>query len=516
MQNYPAYRTRRRRFPVVPVILLALVILVGLFAILLLPSYLTKRSLDQFAAQLPAGTSFAYDGVHYGLFSDTLELHHAVYQLPVDFFGPEAGSEPLTVTIGKVTIKGGNTHLGDAQAAGEKADAAPVLTTLAQQVVLADVTTSYGGSTAGVKEVTIDKPQFDFATFYAPLSPLQPDTGPLGLALDSVQGGLQKISRIVVSFAYDRLAEKELTISVKEPGAIGKINVTLTDLVSQGMARGGSQAINFAGLGVQAGLFSLRLDSGETGAVPNTAFWQAIHAGVSLDEAMKNFQGAPQALHGLHALNGPNEIGSLATFTIGNLAYAGGVPTSLTASLDQLQLNLAAIPLPTAALLRHLGYQTMQFNGGITYHFDPATRLSTLSDTSLTLADGGKLALSATLEQPEVPTTLPALAAKIVGMSMRYDDAGLYGKLLAYEAAASHQPADIVSQGWVAMLEEQRQRLLAEQSWSAAIDQLERFIADPKSLTMTLTPPTPVSVSDLDEAHPESFASQLGLVLQAD
>jgi hypothetical protein len=506
MQSYPLgkpYGRPRRRFSLL-VPALAVLVAIGIAAALFLPTWLTKRSLDGLIAQLPPGTSLSYDGVTYGLFSQTLELRQATYET-----GGEPG-QPFKITAASLTLVGGNMHL-DRDASTKQG-----LTRIANQLVLKDAASQYGPFSVHADQITLTDPQFDFAGFDAPLAPLQPSSLPLGEALAQVQAALQKVARDVSATAFDRLAAQGLTFTLKDPKSPTSIVLKLATMGSDHMTRGSYSAVTTSGLELQSDFLRLTIDSTETGAAPNAPFWQAIRDGAPLEVAATNFQGAPQTIHGLHLLNATTEMASIASVSIGNLAYDQGKPTSLDASLEKLQVNLAAIPLPMVAMIRQLGYEQLVLGGALQYRFDPATKVARVDNTSLTLDQGGTLALTASFQQPEITPEVKPTGPKLVGMTLRYDDNGLFGRVLAQQAKLARQPEDAVQQSWLASLEKERQDLQADPVSAAAVAQMEAFVTSPQSLTMTLAPPAPVTIGDFDRTHPEQFAAQLGLVLKAD
>jgi hypothetical protein len=507
----PYGRPRRRFSLVIPA--LAVLVAIGIAAVLFLPTYLTKRSLDNLIATLPAGTTLTYAGVTYGLFSDTVELRQVAYTQP----GPD--NTPLKITAAALSFTGGNMHLDQAAATAQQPGAQPSLTRVASKIVLKDENTQFGPVTAHADQITLANLQFDFATFYAPLAPLEPDSTPMASALPGAQAALQKIARDVASVAYDHLDVQNLSLTAKDPHGPTSITVKLAALSSEAMSRGDYTSIMSQGLDVQSGLFRLTVDNITTGPTSNAPFWQALLAGQQLETALTHFQGAPQTLQGLHIFNAATEMASLAMFTVGNLSYDQGQVTSLDISLEKLQLNLPAMPFPGIQLIQSLGYQTLLIDSTLSYRFDPATHLSHFENTTLTLNEGGKLSLDGTFQQPlagAVATSFVPVTPKLVGITLRYDDAGLFDRVLDQQAKASHQSADAVRQGWLALLEQQRQGMQADPVTGAAISEGEKFIANPQSLTLTLTPPAPVGVADLDQSHPELFATELGLQLKAD
>lgn len=305
------------------------------------------------------------------------------------------------------------------------------------------------------------------------------------ITLDSVE--LTKLQR----FAFERFAVAGLT---------GR---NIADDVEFSVA-----GISLGGVDFGAGMQSF-IDGGEA---PDVAKMRASSYEVA-NVAVGKVGGARLTLASLKAESG---------------AYVEDIPTSGSFALDDLIIPAALLDDPTAREpLDALGYQQITLDSEIAYSFDVPTKTLDISRFSISMTDGGVLefafkaqdfdlkALQQASATMEPPTAL--LAAKLVGASLAYTDKSLAGRVMGYVASMQGSTKAELQDQTVKMLDQQRAAVPGP-TIAAALDQIIKFIKDPKGLTIAVAPAQPTSFAAFGQNadKPEELARQLGLKVTAD
>lgn len=486
--------------------LVVVALIVGL--VFVLPSYLTKRSLDQIAAGLPAGTTFTYDGVDYALLADRVTLKNAAL----------TNADPaMTVGIGEVIVTGGSDDLDKAIAA---AKASPHLddtneTKIADRIELKNIHVKQGPVDAGIGDFVINNLRLSLASLYAPLPPLSAEaTAETSPAIPDLAAKLQKAALYATATAYDSATVTDFTLDVT--GA-RDAKILIKSFETDGFSHGDIQKSTLAGFTVQAGLFGLGIDAMAADEIDHSGFWKALRDGAALNTASSAFQGAGQTIDGIHFSNGGQQVAVIDEIKTDNISYTNGLTTGFDITLTGLHVDPARIPAPGfAATAKALGYTSLDFNGALSYRWDVEQKQITISNTSLALTEGGTLKLSALFVDADPAVKPVTKGLKLANLTLEYDDNSLVTKFLALTAARTSRDIDTVKKTFVAYLGQQQQNFTGDPAVYAALSTVKAFIMNPRRIVFMLNPPTPVGMGDLDKTQPQTFATKLGLSTKAD
>lgn len=208
-----------------------------------------------------------------------------------------------------------------------------------------------------------------------------------------------------------------------------------------------------------------------------------------------------------------------------DLVQTGATPTALSFGLHGLEVEAAKIGDADARqAMTELGYDTLSLNLDLAYQHQPEAQRLTLSNVSVGGDQLGKLSVSATfggvptLPQGEPEAALELLqTATLEKLEVRYDDASLAPRLFKLAAKQDGIEVQAWKDGVIAQInaglgETQSQPLIHDALNSAAA-----FLADPKSLTLRLTPPKPLPLLLLGMAaqDPNAIVQATGMTVFA-
>ena len=214
--------------------------------------------------------------------------------------------------------------------------------------------------------------------------------------------------------------------------------------------------------------------------------------------------------------------------------YIGPVPTSISGAMTGFDFPVAAIDdRESRETLQRLGYDHIIANYGFKLDYDEANEQLKIGELSFGVDKMGAVTSSAILsglprtaiDHPEMlETVMPALA--LVSAKLTFTDASIVGKGLDILAEKMKAPPDkFRAQFADAMPFLLSMTVLTDPQLMAAVNKsgllakltpaVKTFIAEPgSSITVTLTPPKPVSIPAITAAAenaPDTLAELLGI-----
>jgi hypothetical protein len=229
-------------------------------------------------------------------------------------------------------------------------------------------------------------------------------------------------------------------------------------------------------------------------------------------------------------------IDSLETTWDGDPATGAGTFTS--------KISNVAIPesvltlMGEGGMLRQLGYSALNLdlasNGALSVNGD---KLGYDFGFTVTARDMGSLGIKGAVadipvdaynalmqaqqdgETADLDVYGPELAGVVInGAALRFEDASILGKLLPLIAASQGMDEKTMVASIPPTLQLMLVQMQNEAFTAQAVEAVTRFLADPKSITISLKPPERLTVSDftaLDQTKPGEAISRLGLTVTA-
>jgi hypothetical protein len=218
---------------------------------------------------------------------------------------------------------------------------------------------------------------------------------------------------------------------------------------------------------------------------------------------------------------------TLASLIASSSDYVDGIATRGTAKLTGFVFPATVIESETDRQpLIDLGYDALKLEMNVDYAYDPKAKSMDMKDFTLKLLDGGALSLSFNFGDFDVKALqeasaamqppLALMGAKVVKLSLGYVDDSLISRILKVAAKEQGQTPEA--------LMAQAKQMVAMQAESApgpvtkaAVEAVAKFLDNPKSLTIALAPPTPVTFAEIGAKFEdlEGLAKSLGLTITA-
>jgi hypothetical protein len=179
-----------------------------------------------------------------------------------------------------------------------------------------------------------------------------------------------------------------------------------------------------------------------------------------------------------------------------SINYDGDIPLKGAAEVKSLTVEPPRASNEGKSLAQ-LGYDKLDFGILTSGNYDPATKTYTLDNYAMKEARSGTLALRSKLGSLDrsafIGSNESRLAALLNGdvslVSLRFDNAGLFEKALAYFAAQQKKPVDTIRRQWAGAATQFIPFLMGGDPAGLKIaEAANKFIANPKSLTLTATP----------------------------
>ena len=205
--------------------------------------------------------------------------------------------------------------------------------------------------------------------------------------------------------------------------------------------------------------------------------------------------------------------------------YAGDVPTKAVANFNGLYFY-APPGTEAARTLASFGYDRIELGLNFDGSYNPATKSFTLTDYSVVGLNAGALALSggfaaidpATFTADNAGRLAALMNGKVNEVNLRYVDAGLFNKALAFYAASQGKDVGAVRKEWAIMIVGMLPLLMGGDPAALKLSEaLSAFVSEPKSLSISLRGKNgPVGMADLMKlADPMFLLSQVEITAAA-
>jgi hypothetical protein len=202
----------------------------------------------------------------------------------------------------------------------------------------------------------------------------------------------------------------------------------------------------------------------------------------------------------------------------GPVAFAQGLPVSGALAFQDIGVSRSQLPDPKAQdAFTKLGLETITLSLALSYDWDVAQQRATVHDTMLKVNELGTITVSADLTN--VVASVAALTqARLAHARLRFEDASLVERLLRAGAAQTSADPATYRQQIAGMVQHSGATPGQDSPLLAAAQQAAGdFITSPRSLTIELSPPVPVTFMALQRAvaAPANCAAMVGLAVSA-
>jgi len=210
---------------------------------------------------------------------------------------------------------------------------------------------------------------------------------------------------------------------------------------------------------------------------------------------------------------------SLDLFDLSNIAFDQRVLTSGGFGLGGLKLTKAQLTEPEAVkILDQIGIDTMTVNAGAQFRWDLTAKSMQLKDGTFKIDELGALDFSATGTGAEPGSQLLTTVAFSQGV-VHYQDASLFDRVLKAKAEEAGTTPDKLRAQLLGSLPVMAVVLGDSPAVTSGIAAITEFMTTPKGLTITLAPPTPITVATfgtLRTLPPSEMLTTLGLTVKAE
>ena len=499
----------------------------GYYALQIYPQRAFRDALDKNIATLPPGVTVTYKDAVLSVPTKRATITGLVAHIP----GDQTGGPVIDVTVDSLEVAGPNMAFDRAwrDSVANKAGLTPeAVLRAADQVMLRgiDVKETIGSDTAisaHEEYVRLDEPRlYPWALLHdgtpvwgeamAALIQTKPGTPPdfqkllriqaawiLGIGHDAYEAGPLAITEHLPNVDMD-IAIKKMTAGSSERGVMKSF--LMENLTMKGLKTGGFAVdrVSFDGVDVRD---------------PATRIVNGAPVTLALLDKMSigriSYEGFDVAVPGKQAIH-------LGGITVGPMTFAQGWPVTGVMSLTDFRVPAEMATDPQArANLKKFGLDVITVSFALAYDWNLGTQQLTIHDTSLKVAELGTLKLSADLTNI-VPNAGVMFQARLGHATLRFDDASLVDRALRDAAAnAGTDPAVFRQQAAEGVRAFQPPTSPAGTSsgpeLTAARQAVATFITSPKSLTVVLSPKTPVPLMALGQASraPDQTAAYVGL-----
>ncbi len=503
------------------------VVAVALYAgLVMYPEAEFETALHEAQQFLPAGTSLDYKSADYSIFSDRGTLTAVTFRSK-SAPGLEMTSDTVVLDRPSLTL-GSDWQRAEANPTALKPDTAIPVSAAVQ---FTNVTIRTRQLSEKIASARIDGPRLypwallhpGVPTWTEALATLTAEPRPKSLT--AILPLLRFESAIVLGVGYRSADANDITATAQVPPTKGMPARTVTYSVARSTGESNERGIFGAG---SAGHIVLELGP----PVGTLTIDRVAVSGVNVRQPLTRLLTAtaltPASLNGLAigrfelagmATKSPSRPPvTLGTFTLSRIAVSGGLPVSAALAWDGLRLTRAEVPNQRAHLaFDQLGLDAMTVSFDLAYDWElQADRLS-LQDLRLKIAELGSLDLSASLVGV-APGPAALDQARLAHAVLRYQDASLVERAFKAAAETMHADPHAFRQQMITMVQNRAEEFADSPAITQAAKQLVAFLEAPHSLTIALSPRSPVALATLRNTTampPPDLASLLGLHVTA-
>jgi hypothetical protein len=187
--------------------------------------------------------------------------------------------------------------------------------------------------------------------------------------------------------------------------------------------------------------------------------------------------------------------------------YLGVSPTAISLQVEGLQTTFGMLDADTRAILNQLGFTTIDTGFGTDLTWDEATGVLSVSNLHLTIADAGTVTASIQLGGITRailadPTANEAALndVQVLGIQLTATDDALVDRVFRWAAEGDDTPPDAFREQFVRGLPYLITLTVNPQVAAAFAAPLQSFLRDPGTLTLTIAPPQPLTLLQLQTA----------------
>ena len=460
------------------------------------------REAQQF---LPPGTSLDYKTADYSLFTDRGTLTGVTLRT--------AGSLGLAVTSEMVVLERPSVTLGndlqraEANPAGLAPDGAiPV----ADAVTFTNLTIRSLGGSEKIASARISGPRLypwallhpGVPTWAEAMAPLTAKPPPKSLS--AFLPLLRFEAAIMLGVGYTAIDASDIAVTAEIPVKEGRPTRAITYRVAR--SRGSSNDRGIFGPG-EADHIALDLGPPAGTVTIDRVAVDGFHLREPFTDLLTATRLTPALLNGL--VIGRFEMAgmivkppsrppvTLGTFTLSRIAVANGLPVSAALAWHGLRLTPAEMPNPKArAAFRRLGLDAMTIDFDLSYNWEVRAERLALQELRLQIAELGSLDLSASLVGA-TPGPEALFGTRLAHAVLHYKDASLVERAFNAAAATMHTNPHALREQMIAIAGKRADEFADNPAIVQASQAIIAFLNDPHSLTIALSPQSPVALATL-------------------
>ncbi|MCI4679567.1 hypothetical protein K9U39_06650 [Rhodoblastus acidophilus] len=313
------------------------------------------------------------------------------------------------------------------------------------------------------------------------------------------------LSREDAGAMLGRMTARELRIPEADVETVNGDNFTVKDIVAQNIAQGGAQVLSIGStdgvLPDDAGDATLHLGALRVEKISMPGLAAALRAG---DPGGAAFRFSHLAWEGgeLSAVDKATPAGApggnrillhVGAAKIDQNFNADGAPLDGAASLTGITLKMP----PTSRMgsnLAAFGYSQLDADFEVAGAYDPATKVYSLKTYALDLKKIGRIALSARISGVGETAFVGEKAARQQALldstldwaQIDVTNSGLFEKIVAFFSLSQGKTPEAVKSEWRAIIAQAPMLFSGASAVDAVAKELDRFIADPKVLTLRI------------------------------
>lgn len=482
-----------------------------------------RAGLDQTLATLPAGTTATYKDAHYSVLSKQavvtgLTLH-----------GQIAGPSPQPIEVTIDSIETTNPNLDFARSWADAAAHTAALTpdtalAVADAIAVKGVIVHSALISGTAESARIDKLRlYPWALLHGGMpswtdlqASLASRSQPPSLA--DLQPLLRVEAAVMLAVAYDayEVGVTKFTETLPEIDIAYDVHRMTGGGFDRGvMKQAAGEAITFHGN--KFGTFAV--DRVAMGATDLRAPMIRLVNGEAVSAALLDGIGIGRVEYDGITIQPPDKPSMhVASFSVGPIAFAKGMPVSATLAWNDISVPRSLLTDANAQeAFTKLGLETITTSFALSYDWDVARQRASLHDTMLKVNELGTITITADLTNV-VATTAALAQTRLAHARLRFEDASLVERLLRMGAAQAGTDPTAYRQQIVDMVHQQATATGGDSPLLAAAGQAAGdFITSPHSLTIELSPKTPVPFTAFMNAAaaPALFAGRVGLAVSA-